>query len=95
MTEFEKKVAHAAVAADPAPLSNLKVSVLAKLPNEDSGKVDQTINDLVARGVIVCTNTVPPPETPGYDRKTFMANVAAGSPPPTYFKYEKWQNWED
>jgi hypothetical protein len=95
MTDFERQVAEAAIAADPAPGVKLKENVLAKLPNADQERVDQMINALVNRGVLICTNTIPPPGAPGFDKTSFLKSVASGSPPPTYFKYEKGMKWNN
>src|ERR1700733_4325765 len=95
MTDLEMEVAEAAIAADPAPGAKLKESVFAKLPHADQEMVDQTINALVDRGVLVCTNAVPPPGAPGFDKTSFLKDVASGSLPPTYFKYEKGPGWND
>jgi hypothetical protein len=94
MRDFEREVAEAALAADPAPGAKLTENVYAKLPNADQEKVDQTLNALVNGGVLICTNTVPPAGAPGFDKSSFLRGVASGSPPPTYFKYEKGHAWK-
>jgi hypothetical protein len=89
MTDLERRVAEAAVAANPAPLGpELTENVLAKA--DLAGIVEKILSQLVKDGVLVCENTMAPP---GATTKT------RGSPPlgipPAFFKYTKGPKWAE
>jgi hypothetical protein len=97
MTEFEKDVAQAAVAAIPAPLGPQQTeNVVEQLRRIESSKVEKTISELVKRGVLVCQNTLPPDDAT-FGSQTFGSQPFGGFPPvpPTFFKYTKGPHWED
>jgi hypothetical protein len=100
MTEFEKIVAQAAVAADPALLGPKQTQkVIEKMRQIEASKVEQTLSDLVKQEVLVCTNTMPPMdrEVGGFGTQGFGGAAFGGPPtfPPTFFKYEKGSKWQD
>ena len=96
MTEFQKNVAQAAVAAAPAPQSSQTENVIEQLQKIEAAKVETILTELVKRRVLGCENTIPE-EDATFGSQTFGSQPFSGMPPspPIFFKFTKGPNWED
>jgi len=96
MTEFEKNVAQAAVAATPAPQGQQTENVVEQLRLIEASKVEAILSELVERKVLINENTMPP-DNATFKPKPSGSRHSGGLPPlpPTFLKYTKGPNWED
>jgi hypothetical protein len=94
MTDFEKAVAQAAIAANPAPLgSSLTQNVVEK--TDLVGIVEQVLTKLVDEKVLVCESTMPQSGGGTWGSAPFGSQTWGATAPPQFFKYTKGEKWEE